>query len=470
MKNNECKNNLLEVIKKFDLEKGKYINLEEFEKIYADYQGDSTKLEFAQLLGIKRSNYFSMRNKGTRAKILSNINLSEEEKNKILFKVIEDYNLHKNQRIFYKSDDENKITFTKMRNEYKIYFSEEEFAELIGISSKDNLKNIKYKPITARILTNFKLSEEEKLAYFNKYIKNDKFFKVGKKITYVQFKDKYQEHRIYFTESEFAEILGLSDGSYEAMKFQKKRSIIKDFSIISKVRDIKLENRFYSREEINDICITHNITINQFIIYVIQNVKINRTLEYKKALENNDGIWMGKYKMNNEFFSQIYNVICPEIDKIVKSKARRYQMNYYKEELIDLVGDYIYENCGDLERNFKENNDLFQKLLYRRVNCLVRNICIKEKIKETTKFFEDYIGNIKDKKQFKPIVRYKLKEDNKDEISKNIFEQMAYYYSQRYSNDTIKKKLEEEFGLSEEEILKTLQIYIKEKEEDSYIL
>ena len=58
----------------------KLINYEEFLRLYKPYKNIMSEKNFAYVLGILESNYKSMKNKGTRVKILKNIaKLSKEQ-------------------------------------------------------------------------------------------------------------------------------------------------------------------------------------------------------------------------------------------------------------------------------------------------------------------------------------------------------------------------------------------------------
>ena len=188
---------LVEIIRKFNLEKGQYIDIKLFEEMYENYKNQYTKLEFAQLLNIKRSNYYSMGSKGTKAKILMNINLTEENKKMILDEVIRKNDLARYQLISYGTDSRTKISFQELREEYKVYFTKEEFAELIGIRSSDTLKNMRTKNNLGRILTNVELTNEDKEKIFLE-IEKKPLYREGRKINYEEFKSIFCKYKRYF--------------------------------------------------------------------------------------------------------------------------------------------------------------------------------------------------------------------------------------------------------------------------------
>lgn len=462
---------LLEIIKKFNLEKGQYIDIEIFEKMYKYYENEYTKLEFAQFLGIKRSNYYSMRNKGTKAKILMNMNLPEENKKIILDEIIEKYDLFKYQLISYKNDGRTKISFLELKEEYKAYFTNEEFAELIGIRSTENLKNMKVKNNLGRILTNVELTNEEKEKIFLE-IKMHPLYKEERKINYEEFKIFFEKYRRYFSESEFAEILGITICAYNSMKYCNKRCIIKDYEVMKKIKDINLENRLYTKAEIKNICSKKEITIEQFIIYVLQKSRSQSTTEYKEALNMNNGIWIGNSNMSNSFITKNYYELQNEIKVITQCIVKRYNMHYYKGDLISMAISYSFEKCGDLEKNFGYNEDILKKLLYKRLNRYIKGQCVIEKLKNTKVLYEDYVLTKKNNINIQNKLNNQLDNyENKEEkqLKKIIFNEVYSYYKSGYESSQIIKIIEKKFEISQSDLLNLLEEYIEEKDEENYL-
>lgn len=450
---------IMEIIKKFDLEKGQYIDLKFFEEMYEDYKNKYTKLEFAQLLNIKRSNYYSMGNKGTKAKILMNIDVPEENKKMILDNVIEKYDLARYQLISYSTDDRTKISFQELREEYKVYFTEEEFAELIGIRSKYALKHMREQNNLGRILTNVELTNEDKENIFLE-IQKHPLYREGRKINYEEFRSIFFKYKRYFSESEFAEILGITTKAYDSMKYCNKRCIIKNYQVMDKIKDIKLDNRFYTKVEIENICSKSGITVEQFIIYVIQKVRVDSAVRYKEALDMNNGIWIGNTKMSNSFLMENYNDINKGIKIITQYITKKYNMIHYKEDLINMGIEYTLGMCGDLEKNFGYNIEIFKKLLFRRLNRYIQGECVREKLKNTIEFHEDYMKTKKHNrniqhKALNPLDKYETKEEKK--LEEKIYNEIYTYYNKGYKAEKIIEIIEEKFEISKLDILNILE-------------
>ncbi len=460
---------LVEIIRKFNLEKGQYIDIKLFEEMYENYKNQYTKLEFAQLLNIKRSNYYSMGSKGTKAKILMNINLTEENKKMILDEVIRKNDLARYQLISYGTDSRTKISFQELREEYKVYFTKEEFAELIGIRSSDTLKNMRTKNNLGRILTNVELTNEDKEKIFLE-IEKKPLYREGRKINYEEFKSIFCKYKRYFSESEFAEILGITTKAYSSMKYCNKRCIIKNYKVVEKVKDIKLENKFYTKSEIENICSKLNITIEQFIIYVIQKVKVDSATKYKESLDMNNGIWIGNTKMSNSFFLENYDDINNGIKIITQYITKSYKMTHYKEDLINTGIEYTLEKCGDLEKNFGYNLEIFKKLLFRRLNKYVQGECVIEKLKNMKELHDDYIKTKKynrniQHKPFNPLDKCETEEEKK--LEDVIYNEIYTYYTKGYEAEKIIEIIEEKYEISRLDILNILDAHTQEKDEEN---
>lgn len=135
---------------KEELEKEGYINsyidYEEFKRIYQKYGSDLSETKFANLIGIESANYWCMKNRKTRAKVLKT--------------KLEDISNSKKQIIINKIQQKNHklISYQEFKELYKEYgsdFTEVQMAELLGIS-QDNYYKIKNTKQRAQIDLNRK--------------------------------------------------------------------------------------------------------------------------------------------------------------------------------------------------------------------------------------------------------------------------------------------------------------------------
>ena len=111
------------------------INYEQFLSMYEKYKTQiNNEVKFAEILGISVTNFESMRNKGTRVRILKKIDISENLEQEIKNLILQKGYNHK------------LITYDEFLTLYKQYsnkISEQEFARLIGITSI-KYRNMRY--------------------------------------------------------------------------------------------------------------------------------------------------------------------------------------------------------------------------------------------------------------------------------------------------------------------------------------
>lgn len=110
------------------------INYEEFLDIYKPYEGEMSKIEFAEILGISYLGFNDIRKQRKRARILKDRNKIEKERKETIVRTLkaEGYG---NGKINYEE-------FGEIYKPYKKEMSEREFARILGISN-DNYLYIK---------------------------------------------------------------------------------------------------------------------------------------------------------------------------------------------------------------------------------------------------------------------------------------------------------------------------------------
>lgn len=135
---------------KEELEKEGYINsyidYEEFKRIYQKYGSGLSETKFANLIGIESANYWCMKNRKTRAKVLKTKleDISNTKKQIIINKIRQ-----KNHKLISYQE------FKELYKEYGSNFTEVQMAELLGIS-QDNYYKIKNTKQRAQIDLNRK--------------------------------------------------------------------------------------------------------------------------------------------------------------------------------------------------------------------------------------------------------------------------------------------------------------------------
>lgn len=127
---------ILELVQRYELKKGQKIDYEFLKKMHDTVKDVLTEQEFSILLGITDVNLRKLRQAGY-ARIFKNMNLSDELIEKIRRNIIRQY---EGKKIYYKENVKNKgdVDFLKLYNPYRLYFTENEFANnILGISDKN---------------------------------------------------------------------------------------------------------------------------------------------------------------------------------------------------------------------------------------------------------------------------------------------------------------------------------------------
>ena len=203
----------------------KHITYSEFLAIYEPYKEEMSEKEFIHVLGITYGNFKNMKNLGTRAIILKQEKTEEEQKKLKELKQFIVSDLRKrgyiNKKIDYKE-------FLSLYEPYRDKLIESEFANVLGISY-GNWQAIKHRRRKAIILKQEKTKEEQKeLEELKKFIVSDLRKKgyTNKIIDYNDFLSLYEPYKEEMSEKEFASIIGISYGNWQAMKNRGTREII----------------------------------------------------------------------------------------------------------------------------------------------------------------------------------------------------------------------------------------------------
>ena len=229
---------------------GQLITYLEFQELYQPYMNIMSEIEFANILEINPGNYNTMKNKGTRAKILKSFKkeVSDEEKKKIIQEVLTKVRV--GQSITY-------IEFQELYQPYTNMINEIEFASILGISY-GNYNTMKNKGTGAKILKSIKkeTGEEEKKKIIQEVLTK---VRAGQLITYLEFQKLYQPYIKIMSEIEFANILEISYGNYNTIKSSGTRARI--------LKSIKKET---SEEEKKKIIqeVLSKVRIGQSITYL----------------------------------------------------------------------------------------------------------------------------------------------------------------------------------------------------------
>jgi len=347
---------------------GKSIDYEEFQKLHKEYAKNIPEKTFAlEVLQCTTYMFQSIKN-GKKAKILKNENkLSENAIIAIREKIVED-------GFSGKSINDEDLKY--LHEQYAPEITLREFAFSV-LEMTDN----EYRDITTgkkrKILKKESQLSAEKKREIVKKIEEDKL--IGKKINYEKLKELHKLYAPTINEKSFAiEILGIDYNVYINMKSGQCNGIIKNRVIKLKTEGIKksLKNasRYYTKEEIDDICNSNGITVEDFFKYAVFNFRSYKADEeiqkYLTILNNKGAIWIGNTRLSNSFFDKHSK----EIYTTARIVLRRYDVveadrEDYTQELVI----FALERCGEYEKNFEYNEDDFRKYLCNRMKYFIIN-------------------------------------------------------------------------------------------------
>ena len=215
---------LNEEIKKDLKSKGyanKSIDYKEFLELYTPYKTRMSEKDFARILTKHKSSYNSMKYNGSKITILEPEEVSEERKEEIINELREKG--YSNALIDYEE-------FLELYTPYKEEMTEKDFANILRVSSYNNLKSNKAK---AKILKTEKLSQEETEKIRKELIQEGY---TNKSINYQEFLELYARYKKQMTEKDFMQIVGITDGKYSYIKHQGGRTKILRTVTIEKAR------------------------------------------------------------------------------------------------------------------------------------------------------------------------------------------------------------------------------------------
>ena len=265
---NERKEEIREDIKKQGYT-NKLINYQEFLELYMPYKKEMSEKEFAEILGISEGNYKTIKNRGTRAKVLKEKRkISEKREEEIREDLIK--RGYRNKPIDYQE-------FLELYRPYQNEMKEKEFAEILDISS-GSYNNMKNAGTRAKILKEKKDIPEER----KEEIRED-LIKRGyrnKSIDYQEFLKLYMPYKKEMSEKKFAEILGISEGNYKTIKNRGTRA-----KILKEKRDIPEERKEEIREDLRKQGYTNKLIDYQEILELYSSYKNEMTeLEFAEIL------------------------------------------------------------------------------------------------------------------------------------------------------------------------------------------
>ena len=185
-----------------------------FSNLYSPYSEIFTEKEFANLLGINLSSFYTFKRKNSKATIFLTRDEDENiktQKNKIIQEILSLENIYPGLLINYK-------TFEKLYEPYKNKYSLNQFANFLEIS---HIHYLKKRPTgKASILKSYKinLSKEEKQNIIDELLQYK--VKASQLISYDFFLELYEPYKEQLSEKEFHELLEITGSNFRSFKYE----------------------------------------------------------------------------------------------------------------------------------------------------------------------------------------------------------------------------------------------------------
>ena len=360
---------------------GMQLTYEKFKSLH-NFFPNINEYRFAYILEIKKSMLSILKKGKTKPIILKSrvISFVEEQKNQIIDILINTRHAKLNEWI-------DKKRFYELYSGFE-YISELNFAEIVLGMSYASFRGLKSgKKRTAILKDKIELTDSIRDKIFHDILKQF-HLNEGDVIDYSIFCNILDAYKDILKELDLSKIVGIEGGQFFGFKYHYNNARIVNGVTREKFYYIKqyiTENRFYSKEEIYSIVNKYGISIQDFIIYAINNRKVFVADEYMQALENNNGLFIGKAAMDKDFFIKELPNIKMQLNYIWYSLSLL-DIKMEKDDIFQELMIYIFQNCGDLYYNFG-NSEIFFQRIKRRAKRYIMGKLINEKntkIKELT--------------------------------------------------------------------------------------
>lgn len=443
-----------------------------FKKLYQGYENIS-KCDFAYILNISSTKFYKMKNSGEKEKILKDF----LDKEKIISDLLLSGKLYIGQKI-------NSIEYDKLYEEYN-YLSKKVFSDILelttGMMNKlyydSNYRTTVFRsriPKTKIESKNVQKINNKKLATV--YVANlfdSKQIYTGKEIDYEFFKKIYFSCD-YLSQREFASLIGISSFDFQNIKYEHRKTYIHNPSTLEAVKligDIERQ-RFYTIDEINEICKEYNITKQDFIKYIFykKNSKVDAE-PYIEILNSHSKLYIGRTKMSNEYFLKMQPVFDLPIKRLVGSMCKKYNQLRNIEDFTSEAFLYIFEKCGDIEKNSYDtkNKEVILYMILARVRNLMLSKLSKELKLQSKQKSTIYHNSGQKYEHIIPDTSKNIEEEAIDRVvddsmEDNIMCELMCGFENGINKTKLLNDVQLKFNISEKELFELLKKRIKQKE------
>ena len=354
----------------------KSISYEQFKKLYEPYKKEMIEKEFAQILGIKYSNYSRLKSGRGNARILKEKTkkVPEERKKEIVERMIDKG--YKGKLINYEE-------FKELYKPYQKEMGDKEFAEILGVEY-GNYMSLKSGKNNARILKEKAKGVAEKRKKEIVEELSNKGYR-GKAINYEKFKELYEPYKKEMLDKEFAEILGIGYANYQNLKSgrQNARILKEKVKVILEERKKEIVERIIGEGYKGKL-----INYEQFKELYEPYKKEMTEKELAKILGIESNYGNLKYGKRN---ARILKTAISEM----KYKIENGDEEYTKKDIEKISKQYVKTENDFLITAFGENYKIYKKILNKKGKIYVKKERMTNEFMEKhAKFMLNEIKNI----------------------------------------------------------------------------
>ena len=463
-KNEEISHLRQKILRNENLRIGDKINYEKLSQLSKKYQIDEKKLAI-DILGITLNSFNHIKSDKKRNTMILREFLNDEELKKLSIKILDIERLESYTQIDYKM-------LQRLAEKYSI--NEKNLAlNILGLT-ESQYWNMKYNHnMKAYILKGeYKKTKPEELRKLKLKIFEQEKLSTGKRISYEEIQSIQKKYDVSLDELLY--ILGITKYAYNFIKSERRySSIVKDmdtYLITQILSEIMEKERYYTKDEIEQICKTNNISLQDFFDYILGKALYFGYDEYKKLLNSKGKIWIGdKNKLSNEFINRNLNQIREIARKVSNYIYYKYNCKKRKLEKDDLEQEaliLIIETCGDLEKNF--DADELSRMIYLRARVnMLKHIGTESKVVSICGYYKK--AQDRSTKGNGKIIDLVVKDEETDtekealdnyenEIEENsIIGYLSKLVEEGYDRNTALEKTTSVFGIDKEIMLEALK-------------
>lgn len=374
-----------EILRNESLKIGDKINYEKLVQLSKKYKIDEKTLAM-HILGITLSSFKYIKSHKKRNSIILRGFLNDEELKKFSVKILDIEGIQPYTQIDYKM-------LQGLSEKYSI--NEKILAlNILGLT-ESQYWNMKYNHnMKAYVLKGeYKETDSEELRKLKLRIFEQEKLSAGKRISYEEIENIQKKYNVSLNKLLY--ILGITKCAYNFIKSERKySSIIKDmdtYLITQILSEIMEKERYYTEAEIEQICKTNNISLQEFFDYVLGKAVYFGHNEYTGLLKRKGKIWIGsRSKLSNEFVNKNLKQIreiARKVSNYIYYKHKSDKRKLEKDDLEQEACILILETCGDLEKNF--DDDELSRMIYLRARMnMLKHIGTKSKVVSLSGYYK----------------------------------------------------------------------------------